>query len=320
MSQPWVIILAGGEGVRMCPFAEFCFGEARPKQFCAFCEDRTLLTMTVERACRITEESRILTVIGANHQRYLSRADQGTVLRQPAARGTAVGVFWPLAGLVERYPQEVVLILPSDHFLFPEERASEELCRICSLAEAGRDRVILAGIRPDGPETEYGWILPGTADRMADRVSTVAAFCEKPSAGVAADCYRRGGLWNTMIVAASVATLWRLGERVLPRLTSRLKTLGGRCGEAEAASSPEQFACTFSDLPEADFSRDFLAQIAPQLRVSPLSGLLWSDWGRPERVRSSLAQLEREFPGRWNPGSFALLRRALSGWEDRAGI
>jgi hypothetical protein len=47
-------------------------------------------------------------------------------------------------------------------------------------------------------------------------------------------------------------------------------------------------------LPACDFSKDFLEQIPDYLAAVELQGVLWSDWGRPRRIASTLRRIGRE--------------------------
>jgi hypothetical protein len=85
----------------------------------------------------------------------------GQVLEQPQARGTAVGVFWPLAQVISRASEAIVLILPSDHFFYPERQFVAQLRDAVDFARAYTNRIILVGAVADAPETDYGWIEPG---------------------------------------------------------------------------------------------------------------------------------------------------------------
>ncbi len=53
----------------------------------------------------------------------------------------------------------------------------------------------------------------------------------------------------------------------------------------------------FEKLPEADFSRNFLPQIATRGLVRPLEEVFWSDWGRPE-ARQVSEPNETGYPGK----------------------
>src|SRR5690242_12015298 len=121
----WSVVLAGGEGERMRPFIESWLGHHRPKQYCAFVGRRSLLQHTVDRADAIAAPARRITVAAEAHrgvatEQLASRG--GRLLFQPANRGTAAGVFLPLAMVREADPQATVVIYPADHFVFPETR------------------------------------------------------------------------------------------------------------------------------------------------------------------------------------------------------
>jgi mannose-1-phosphate guanylyltransferase len=44
----------------------------------------------------------------------------------------------------------------------------------------------------------------------------------------------------------------------------------------------------YGDMPSRDFSRDVLQPLSRQLGVIELEKVLWSDWGRPERILETL--------------------------------
>jgi mannose-1-phosphate guanylyltransferase len=312
--QPWVITLAGGEGLRMCPFAEHCFGEARPKQYCNFCGGRSMLEQTIRRAAAIASTTRLITVIGRNHRRYLREPLPGHVLQQPCPRGTAVGVFWPLSMLPGEQDREIALILPSDHFLYPDNRAAAILREACDLARSRPDRIVLIGAEPDDPEPEYGWIEPGWPLDPATRAAEVLSFHEKPGVEEAARWMAAGHLWNTMIMAASVGTLRRLGKRVLPEVIEALERPEFSPYSWPPSSDPDSLEGNYARLPSRDFSRDFLTHVAAETLVLPMRGLVWSDWGRPERMQDSLDRLARDFPESWEIHHLSPLRQALNTW------
>jgi mannose-1-phosphate guanylyltransferase len=297
--QPWVITLAGGEGLRMCPFAEHCFGEARPKQYCDFCGGRSMLEQTLRRAASISTTSRLITVIGRDHRRFLPEPLPGLVLRQPCSRGTAVGVFWPLSMLPREQNREIALILPSDHFLYPDDGAAKTLREACELARSRPDRIVLVGAEPDDPEPEYGWIEPGWPFDPMTRAAEVLSFHEKPGAEEAAEWMAAGHLWNTMITAASVGTLRRLGKRVLPEVVGALERPDFSPYSWPPSIDPDSLESIYAGLPIRDFSRDFLTHVTAETLVLPMRGLVWSDWGRPERIEDSLNRLARDFPESW---------------------
>jgi mannose-1-phosphate guanylyltransferase len=321
----WPIVLAGGEGRRMRPFIRSWLGEERPKQYCTFVGSRSMLRHTWDRACALAPASQVVTVVARGHARFLAEAGDrapGPLLEQPVDCGTAAGVLLPVSLVAARDPQAVVLLLPADHFIYPESRFVALAERACAVAAEAAGRLVVLAASASGPETDYGWILPAPSLDDAP-LQPVARFEEKPEAARATELFRQGALWSTMVVAVRVDTVWRLAETVLPGLMRPFRALR-RTFRHPASELPEvrvaeALARAYRRVPRADFSRDLVQRAADQrgeiqrgagqraagLRdrratarrvgpaafVMPMTGVDWSDWGRPERVAETLLRL-----------------------------
>ena len=292
----WSIVLAGGEGTRLGSFVHRWLGRSRPKQFCTFVGTRSLLQHTVDRAARLTSAEQSVLVIAQTHrQEAMTQLDGrkvGTVLFQPANRDTGAGVFLPLTYVRARDPLATVVIYPSDHFVYPEERFLDTVRDAVIVAEQLHDRIILLGVTPDRLELDYGWILPG--ERLAHAgtspVQAVRAFLEKPTAQEADEALTHHALWNTMVMTAKVETLWRLGQQCFPELIERFERLGQAIGTSEEARVLETIYLT---MPSRNFSSDLLQHVSDRVAVTELTNALWSDWGRPERITEALRRIGR---------------------------
>ncbi|HSR51423.1 MAG TPA: sugar phosphate nucleotidyltransferase [Acidobacteriota bacterium] len=290
----WCIVLAGGEGERMQPLIQSWLNERRPKQFCAFTGTRSMLDHTLDRLHEISPPRRVVTVIGPRHLRYLQHnrgGDQRTrILQQPEARGTGLGVYTALACIMRNDPESTILLLPSDHFMYPEQRFGQEALRAVGIDRRNPDKLVLVGARPQFPEPEYGWIEPGARKHGSGSASVrrVESFREKPSAAKAERFYRLGWLCNTMIVAAQARALWTAGVKAQPKMLRRLSAI--------ARWSPGPLAlralrATYGETESVDFSRDILQKCTAMSLACPLRGMEWNDWGRPERIERSLASI-----------------------------
>ncbi len=196
----WSIILAGGEGERVRPFVQRWLGRPKPKQYCTFVGTRSLFQHTLDRADRLTAADHKMIVIARSHAwevwPQLGQRPSGMVILQPSNRGTAAGIFLPLTYIKARDPQATVIIYPSDHFVYPEQRFVDSVRRAVLTAEWLPDRLVLLGVTPDRLELDYGWILPGEQlDRSSNyRIQAVRAFCKKPTPAEADAALAAGAL------------------------------------------------------------------------------------------------------------------------------
>ncbi|MBI4445559.1 MAG: NTP transferase domain-containing protein [Acidobacteria bacterium] len=293
----WAIVLAGGEGIRMRSVIEQWLGTARPKQYCAFTGTRSMLQHTLDRASRLTNKQRVIAVIGKGHHQYLDTEERrltGTIIEQPASRDTAAGVFVALTYIMSVKPEATVVIFPSDHFVYPEEAFLVQMKRTVCWAEQFPAFLILVGVAPESPETDYGWIQAGPPlteglELLAPR--TVLRFQEKPSQVDAQFFFQRGDMLNTMIVAAKAKTLWELGKMYLPSLMRQFEQFRDTLAAGNPRIESKKLEKVYSQLEVANFSGELLANAHRQSLVVRLENVGWSDWGRPERVLTSLARL-----------------------------
>jgi len=294
--QIWSILLAGGEGTRLSSLVHRWLGRPKPKQYCAFVGTRSMFQHTLDRAARLTPPNRIVTVV-AHHHRHdaLAQLDgrgASTMLFQPANRDTAAGVFLPLTYIRARAPQATVVLYPSDHFVYPEERFLEVVRHAVRIAETRPDRVVILGVAPDRLELDYGWIQPGEpiADLPGDPVQEVRSFLEKPSAAQADAALRTGALWNTLVFAANVELLWELGRQYIPDIMPLFEHLSQAIGGPQEGRAIETI---YRDMPAKNFSSDLLQHVPEKLAVVELTGVLWNDWGKPERIAETLRRIDR---------------------------
>ena len=138
--------------------------------------------------------------------------------------------------------------------------------------------LVLLGAPPTAAETDYGWIERG--ERVGwtprGRIHRVHRFREKPEADVAHELFATGGLWSTLVLAASVAALVEAGRRCVP------------CVHDPLADDRWTLDQAYLRAPSADFSRTVLESPGLPLAVSEMSGGPWCDLGSPERVADVL--------------------------------
>jgi mannose-1-phosphate guanylyltransferase len=288
--RPWSIVLAGGEGERLKPFVAERFGSPIPKQYCAFVGTRSMLEHALDRAAVLSGTDRVVAVFAENRASLAEPQIAGRGVRalyQPSNRDTLPGLLLPLAAIKARDPKAVVVVHSSDHFVFPESRFIETTRSAARAAETLGDRVVLVGAEPTEAESDYGWISPAHELPLSEPrpVRAVYGFVEKPNVELAATLAGLGALWNTFVFAAKVDVLWDLCRARAPEIVGRfdalLPKLGGRDERAAIAAA-------YADMPTSNFSTDVLQASRGSLAVVELTDVVWSDFGRAERILETL--------------------------------
>jgi mannose-1-phosphate guanylyltransferase len=287
----WSIILAGGNGERISADIHKWMGRKIPKQYCAFVGTRSMLQHTIARADALGPREHQLTVVARSHQDeaqvQLADRPKGTIIVQPKNCDTLAGIFLPLTHVYARDPEAMIVIYPSDHFIYPEKSFVEMTAYAIQAAEDLPDKLVLVGVPAQALDQDYGWILPGTKLWELDDclVRAVRLFMEKPSRADAAVIKESGGLWNTMIIAVKARALWQLGLERFPEILNCFKRLLDVIGTAKEGAVLDAI---YEAMPSRNFSADLLAQATNRVAVMPIDCILWSDWGRMERIVETL--------------------------------
>ncbi len=251
---------------------------------------------TWDRAARVVDPDRILTVITAGQEPYLDEEAgpgvPGTVLVQPENKETAAGLILPLVWIARRAPGATVAVLPADHFVWDEERFVAAVRTALASAEDWPDRLLLLGANAEGPETGYGWIAPGAplAPGSAPELQAVRRFWEKPDRQTATRLFASGYLWNTLVLAGRLCAYLRLAAADAPEVLGPLAAIEECLGTPREAAA---LRAAYARIPPTNLSHALLARRPEALMVLAVRGLGWSDWGDAERIFGSLRRFDR---------------------------
>ena len=295
-SRLWSIILAASDGKAVDHFVARWLGRPVPKEYCVFVGARSMFQHALDRAEQMASSERLIAVVSPDHrQEAFQQLDQRTIgglLLHPPHQGTAADVFLPLTYVRERDPDATVVVFPSDHFVYPEARFLAQVRQAQSIVEGHPETVLLLGVAPDRLELDYGWIGAGLpmCDHLDNKVRRVHSLVERPSAVEADNLLHAGGLWNTRTFVAKVSTLWDIGWKTMPRSMPLFERLGKAIGCPNEALEREAI---YREVSGEEFSH-ILGQATERLAVLELSGVLWSEWNRPERIAETLRRIDRE--------------------------
>lgn len=300
----WSIILTGGEGERLRPFVERWQGNHTPKQYCTFVGTRSMFQHTVDRADRLAAPENKVIVIAKSHLReattQLAGREAGKLIVQPANRDTAAGVFLALAHVRSCDPHATVVIYPSDHFIYPEYRFVKVVEASLRAVDLLSGHIFLLAVTPDRVEPEYGWIQPGLdlGSIAGHNLHRVDMFVEKPDLTKARQLIRSQVLWNTLILAGSVKTIWSMGWRCFPEVMQLFEEYEDAIGTSAEPAARESI---YTRMARRNFSSHLLQRLRGQVATIEMMEVLWSDWGRPQRILDSLRLIGKtpDFPRKY---------------------
>jgi mannose-1-phosphate guanylyltransferase len=297
--HPWVIVLAGGDGTRLRSLTQRITGDARPKQFCPLLEGETLLERTLRRADLVARPDHQVVVVTRAHEPYWAGLERdlppGRLVAQPTSRGTAPGILYPLLRVEELAGDAPVVVFPSDHEVGDDTSFVHYVESAVATASAARDRLVLLGIEPERPETEYGWIETAQAPLGLDGepVFPVRRFWEKPTPALARTLFDRGCLWNSFVMAGRVSAFRGLMQRAVPGLLAAFGSLEPALGTPrEGRAAAEVYAA----IAEVNFSEAVLQRAADRLLAMRVKSVGWCDLGTPARVVASILRSGRRPP------------------------
>lgn len=207
----YVVIMAGGSGTRFWPYSR----DARPKQFLdVLGTGRSLLQMTFDRFHEMTSADKIWVVSNEKYEglikEQLPELESHQVLLEPDKRNTAPCIAYAAYKIMKKDPNAVLVVTPSDHAIF-KEKAFENIIGTAVAAADAEEKLITIGIRPNRPETGYGYIQYLT--NPEDPVKKVKTFTEKPEVELAKKFLESGDfLWNSGIFVWSIDSIIKAFE------------------------------------------------------------------------------------------------------------
>lgn len=199
------VILCGGSGTRLWPVSRKSF----PKQFIDLIGEGSLFQQSSKRlsgkgfAAPLVVTNSDFRFI-ATQQLHDAGITPGAVLIEPEARNTAPALLAAAVLMAQSNPAALMLAAPSDHYITQADAFCDSIRRGVPAATQGQ--IVTFGIKPDRPETGYGYLELG--DGTANGALPLKRFVEKPQLAEAERMLADGGyLWNAGIFMYTAQTL-----------------------------------------------------------------------------------------------------------------
>ncbi|MFH1375006.1 MAG: sugar phosphate nucleotidyltransferase [bacterium] len=293
----WAVVLAGGEGKRLQEYTRDRLGVSLPKQFCVLHGTRSLLQRTVSRVNKLVPAARtVITVPQAYLKVAIGQLD-GRRIRlavQPCNRDTTAAVFLSLLYVYKQSPDAMVVVVPSDHYVSPEEAFLTSLLRATRVASAHRNRIVLIGCKPGCRDTDLGFVVPAAEHSGSSAENAILVSCveEKPNQSLRDKLVDRCAYLNTFIMVGALSAFLKAGYDTVPGILSVLEELHPVIGTPR-----EQETCkkAFARISNSNFTKDVLSAVPDRLLLVPMNEPChWLDVGRPEKVEQMLQLLSGE--------------------------
>lgn len=277
------VLLSGGAGTRLWPVSR----EAHPKPFMTLADGQSLLQKTFLRAAHLDGVDTVMTITNREYF-FKTRDDYATLdvnarisrmfMLEPLGRNTAPAIALGALRIAEQWGADtLMLVLAADH-LIEGDAAFGDAVRI-AVALAREGKLVTFGIKPDAPETGYGYIERGDPLPIAGGYA-VARFVEKPPLAMAHQYVESGRhYWNAGIFCFTAGTILAELQRHSPRIHDGAQQCWAvtRARKHSDEAALEIDADTFAPLP--DVSIDYaVMEKSDRVGMVPAE-FAWSDIG-----------------------------------------
>lgn len=272
----YAVIMAGGVGSRFWPMSI----ESRPKQFLDVLGiGKTLIQMTYERLSRLAPEENIYVVTNESYvdlvKSQLPSLTAQQILTEPERKNTAPCITYAAAKIYAQNKHANLVVAPSDHLIMKEEKFVEIVDKAIAQS-AKHDRLLTLGIKPNRPDTGYGYIqFHQDGDTLGGQVYKVKQFTEKPNREMAEIFLKSGDYyWNSGIFVWRAKTVLEAIQKFKPEL------YGHFCDRFEIYNTPGETEYVHDAFRNCeDISIDFAVMENAKNVDVILADFDWSDLG-----------------------------------------
>lgn len=217
------LIMAGGRGTRFWPMST----ETKPKQFLNLIGKKTMLQLTVDRCLNIMPIENVFICTSEKYSEIvkdqISNLPNENIILEPVGRNTAPCVLLSTFYIKQKNADTNIIVLPSDHEINDLQAYLKILDGANRYLEKNKEGIITLGIKPDYPETGYGYIKYKESDNF---IKEVDQFVEKPDLDTARNYLNDGKyLWNAGMFMFNADYLLTIAEQFMKDSYNKLCSL-----------------------------------------------------------------------------------------------
>ncbi len=215
--------MAGGIGARFWPMST----SAHPKQFIDILgTGETLIQQTYNRFLKVCPAENIYVVTNEKYRdlvkEQLPDMEDYQILGEPTMRNTAPCIAYANYKILNKNKNARIVVAPSDHIILKEDVFVKVVNEALDVV-ANNDWLMTIGIKPNRPDTGYGYIQYDEAVNVhvIKDINKVKTFTEKPNLELAKSFIDSGDfLWNAGIFIWSLKSIQNAFEQYLPDVNS----------------------------------------------------------------------------------------------------
>lgn len=278
------VIMAGGSGERFWPVSTKLW----PKQFLSLTSDsKALLQLANDRSAALFGQENVylatLAHLSESSLKVCPEILPQNVFLEPEKRNTAGCLIWAVAQLIakqgENWREFGMAVVTADHNIFPLT-GFVKTCQSAMDIARETGGLCTIGIRPDRPETGFGYIELG--DKFGDGYG-VQRFREKPDHDTAVEFLASGQfLWNSGMF------FWTLGgfEQQLREVSPEMADTLIRISEALSSGDEAAAAKEFGTLPSISIDYALMEKASKVYVVE--AEFEWDDLGSWDALHRTL--------------------------------
>lgn len=226
-------ILSGGSGSRLWPVSR----EMQPKPFIKLKDGQSFIQKAFLRAASQQNVAEVLTV--TNRDFYFKTQDEFKSLNlsvntsyilEPFGKNTAAAIALATHHISKKHGSDAIcLILTADHLIENQAAFAAAVNNACEIAQQGF--IATFGIRPQSPETGYGYIERDPGQPLFKNASqncayAVKRFVEKPDLSTATEYLKSDDFsWNSGMFCFQASTMLNALQNLQPDLYQQSLTV-----------------------------------------------------------------------------------------------
>ena len=152
---------------------------------------------------------------------------EGNILCEPCRRNTAPCIAYVSWRIRKQDPKANIVVTPSDHVVMNVQEF-QRVIQSCMAFTADSDAIVTLGMKPNRPETGYGYIQADlSASSLRNKsIYRVDSFREKPDLDTAREYIKKNNyFWNAGIFIWNVATITNAFRIYQPKISNLFEAM-----------------------------------------------------------------------------------------------